>query len=77
MSLLELEKIVSDLSDGEKTQLLQWVIRDLTGGFVGIESHPEILGGDVCIVRTRIPVWVLAQAKHKFCKIIQPYELRI
>jgi uncharacterized protein (DUF433 family) len=29
----------------------------------GIEADPEICGGEPCIVRTRIPVWVLIQAR--------------
>lgn len=33
-------------------------------GFLGIESNPEVCGGDPCIVRTRIPVWLLVQARH-------------
>ena len=30
----------------------------------GIESRAEVCGGDPCIVRTRIPVWVLEQARR-------------
>lgn len=30
----------------------------------GIESNPDICGGDACIVRTRIPVWLLVQARR-------------
>jgi uncharacterized protein (DUF433 family) len=32
--------------------------------FSGIENSPEICGGEPCIVRTRIPVWLLVQARH-------------
>jgi uncharacterized protein (DUF433 family) len=32
--------------------------------FSGIESSPEICGGEPCIVRTRIPVCLLVQARH-------------
>jgi uncharacterized protein (DUF433 family) len=32
--------------------------------FPGIESIPGVQGGDPCIVRTRIPVWVLEQARR-------------
>ncbi len=32
---------------------------DLTKNWPGIERRPEIVGGDACIVRTRIPVWGL------------------
>lgn len=30
----------------------------------GIESRPEVCGGDPCVVGTRIPVWVLEQARR-------------
>ena len=63
-TLEEMEKIISDLSRAEKAQLLQWVVRDLGDAFPGIESNPDVCGGEPCIVRTRIPVWVLEQARR-------------
>ena len=30
----------------------------------GIESTPGVCGGEPCIVRTRIPVWILEQARR-------------
>jgi uncharacterized protein (DUF433 family) len=30
----------------------------------GIESTPDVCGGGPCIVRTRIPVWILVQSKR-------------
>ena len=48
----------------EKAQVLQWVARDLREAFPGIESTPGICGGEPCIVRTRIPVWLLVQARR-------------
>jgi len=59
-----LEKIYKGLTRSEKAQLLQWAARDLGDAFPGIESNPQIAGGEPCIVRTRIPVWVLAQARR-------------
>ena len=34
------------------------------GAFPGIESRPGVCGGKPCIVRTRIPVWVLEQSRR-------------
>jgi uncharacterized protein (DUF433 family) len=31
---------------------------------IGIESQPNICGGEPCIARTRIPVWLLEQARR-------------
>jgi uncharacterized protein (DUF433 family) len=62
--LQEAERLLSELSRAEKSQILQWVVRDLGDAFPGIESSPEVCGGEPCIVRTRIPVWLLVQARH-------------
>ncbi len=51
------------MTRAEKAQLLQWVVQDLGDAFPGIESNPNVCGGELCIVRTRIPVWTLVQAK--------------
>ena len=63
-SLGELENIIAGLSRAEKAQVLQWLARDLGNAFPGIESIPGVSGGEACIVRTRIPVWVLVQARR-------------
>jgi uncharacterized protein (DUF433 family) len=60
----DLEKFYKGLSRAEKAQLLQWAARDLGDAFPGIESNPQISGGEPCIVRTRIPVWILIQARR-------------
>ena len=54
----------SGLKRAEKARILQWVVQDLGDSFPGIESTPDICGGEPCIVRTRIPVWVLVQARN-------------
>lgn len=65
MSKLEqLQQMLSDLTRAEKAQLLQWVAKDLGDAFPGIESIPGVCGGEPCIVRTRIPVWLLEQARR-------------
>ncbi len=61
-SLSEFEKLLPSLSPGEKAQILKWVVQELGNGFPGIDSHPDVCGGEACIVRTRIPVWLLEQA---------------
>jgi len=62
-ALHEIEKLIASLSRGEKAQALQWLVRDLGDAFPGIDSAPGVSGGEPCIVRTRIPVWVLAQSR--------------
>lgn len=60
----DLERAVAELLPAERAQLLQSVVRDLGPVFPGIESRADVCGGEPCIVRTRIPVWVLEQARR-------------
>ena len=62
--LREAERLLSVMTRAEKAQMLQWVVRDLGEAFPGIESTPGVCGGEPCIVRTRIPVWVLERARQ-------------
>ncbi len=65
MSVLqETEKLLSTMTRSEKAQVLQWVVSDLADVVPGIESTPGVSGGEPRIVRTRIPVWVLEQARR-------------
>jgi uncharacterized protein (DUF433 family) len=61
-TLKEVEALIAQLTRAEKAQLLQVVVRDLGDAFPGVVSIPGVSGGEPCIVRTRIPVWVLVQA---------------
>ena len=63
-TLHDVEKLLPSLSRGEKAQLLKWVVQDLGDDFPGIDSEPSVCGGEPCIVRTRIPVWLLEQARR-------------
>jgi uncharacterized protein (DUF433 family) len=63
-TLQETEKLLSQMTRGEKAQVLQWVVRDLGEAYPGIEGLPDVSGGEPCIVRTRIPVWVLVRARQ-------------
>jgi uncharacterized protein (DUF433 family) len=63
-ALDDAQKLISGMSQAEKAQLLQWVVRDLGDAFPAIEATPDVCGGEPRIVRTRIPVWVLEQARR-------------
>ncbi|HLF83353.1 MAG TPA: DUF433 domain-containing protein [Blastocatellia bacterium] len=60
----EAEKLLASMTRGEKARLLQIVARELGDAFPGIDSNPRVCGGEPCIIRTRIPVWVLEQARR-------------
>lgn len=60
----EAEKLLASLTPAEKAQLLQVVSRDMSDAFPGIEKTPGVCGGSACIANTRIPVWLLEQARR-------------
>lgn len=62
-ALQQAEQLLAVLTPSEKVTILQWIVRDIGNSFPGVESRPGVCGGVPCIVRTRIPVWVLVQAR--------------
>jgi len=62
--LEEAERLLLEMTNSEKAQVLQLVVRDLGEAFPGIETDPTVSGGEAYIVRTRIPVWVLEQSRR-------------
>jgi uncharacterized protein (DUF433 family) len=63
-ALQDIEKKLPELTRAEKAQVLKWIADDLDGAFSGIEKNEGVLGGEACLVRTRIPVWLLVQARR-------------
>lgn len=64
-ALREVEKLIGRLSRSEKAEVLQWIASDLADAFPGIDAVPGVCGGKPVIVRTRIPVWLLEQARRQ------------
>lgn len=64
-TLNDLEQELDALTRAEKARLLQRIVRELGDAFPGVESTPGVCGGEPCIVRTRIPVWVLEQMRRQ------------
>lgn len=72
----QIEQLLAGLKRSEKARILQAIARDLGDSFPGIESAPGVCGSDPCIVRTRIPVWLLVQARNlgmSEAEILQSY----
>ena len=59
-----IDDFLAALTPGEKALVLQRVAQDLGGAFPGIDVRPDVCGGEACIVRTRIPVWLLVQSRR-------------
>ena len=63
-ALEQSSKLLAQMSRAEKAQLLQWAAQDVAAAWPGVENRAEICGGEACIVRTRIPVWLLDHARR-------------
>ena len=59
MNIQNLETQIARLSRAEKAELLQRLVQEVGNTWAGIEKTTGVSGGEACIVRTRIPVWVL------------------
>jgi len=64
MSIQELTPKLNKLRPAEKAEVVRRLAQDITNVFPGIEKIPGVVGGDACIVRTRIPVWALENYRH-------------
>lgn len=59
MTVKEFERQLLALPPAEKAQIFYTLFVDLTQSTPGIEKTPGVVGGDACIIRTRLPVWAL------------------
>lgn len=60
----DLETQLLALSLTDKAEAIQLLLRSVQQSWAGIAKNPNICGGDACIAHTRIPVWVLVQARN-------------
>lgn len=58
------EATIRRLSRGEQAALMAHLVEHLADAYPGIDSTPDVCGGEARIVRTRIPVWLLARAQQ-------------
>jgi uncharacterized protein (DUF433 family) len=65
ITLTEAERAIANLSEDEKAQLLRRLEKEVKNDFAGIEKTENVMGGAACIRQTRIPVWLLEQARRQ------------
>jgi len=56
--------LIGQMTRGEKARLVKDIVSQLDESFPGIDIRPDVCGGEPCIVRTRIPVWLLVQTRR-------------
>jgi uncharacterized protein (DUF433 family) len=64
MTLQSLEPELLALTPNEKAQAIQILAQSLGNSWRGIEKISGVCGGDACITGTRIPIWVLVNARN-------------
>ncbi len=60
----QMEEMILALTPAKRAQLLQKIVQHLGENFPNVENDPSICGGEPRIVRTRIPIWILVQARQ-------------
>ena len=64
MTIPELEAQLLALTPSEKAQIIQLLTQSLKNSGRPITRTPGVMGGDACIDKTRIPVWLLASYRN-------------
>lgn len=59
-----LESELLALPASEKAAVVQLLLQSLSGAWTGIERTTGVCGGEARLAGTRIPVWVLVQARR-------------
>ena len=52
------------LSAAEKSEVIRLLIQSISDQWTGIEKTPDVCGGSARVANTRIPVWVIVQARN-------------
>jgi uncharacterized protein (DUF433 family) len=65
MTPAEIERQLASLSKPEKAAVLQRLAVEIADVWPGIDKTPNVAGGSDCVVRTRIPVWILESFRRQ------------
>lgn len=64
-NLKNTEIAIAGMSKATKRQLLRKLSNDFANEPSSVEKNPSVMGGEACIRGTRIPVWMLEQARRQ------------
>ena len=64
MAHSELEAQLTALSKAEKAEVVERLAQEIGDAWPGIDRTSGVAGGAPCMVRTRIPVWVLENQRR-------------
>lgn len=60
----DIREAVLHLPKGDQMRLLSLVALEVGNAHPGIDSDPSVCGGSARVIRTRIPVWLLAALRR-------------
>lgn len=55
--------LIGRLTRGDRARLVRDIVSQLDESFPGIDSRPDVCGEEPCVVRPRLPVWLLVQMR--------------
>ncbi|MBD2186090.1 DUF433 domain-containing protein [Aerosakkonema funiforme] len=65
MIVKELETQLLSLTPDEKAEVIQILLKTLSSGSRGITKTPDVMGGEACIDKTRLPVWLFVSLREQ------------
>lgn len=65
MTLKELEAQLLALNLTEKAEAIQILTKSLSNGSQGITKTPGVCGGDACVAKTRLPIWLFVSLRRQ------------
>ena len=65
MTLQEFEIQLAQLSPIDKAQVIQSLMQTVHNPSPGICKTPGVIGGDACIIGTRLPVWLFVSLRQQ------------
>ena len=63
-ALRQVEELLTSMTRGEKAQVLQWVVRDMGDAHPGIDSRPDVCGGEPALSVPEFPFGFWEQARR-------------
>ncbi|MBW4632460.1 MAG: DUF433 domain-containing protein [Iphinoe sp. HA4291-MV1] len=65
MTVKEFKIQLLALNPTDKAEAIQILTKTLSNGSLGITKTPGVMGGDACIDKTRLPVWLFISLRRQ------------
>jgi len=65
MLIQELETQLLALTPSEKAEAIRLLTKSLNNSWPGITKTPDVRGGEACLAKTRLPVWLFVSTRRQ------------